>query len=451
MTPGLLTAGSGQPWENGLVAELGRPGAPFAIVRRCVDVAELLAVAATGQADVVLVDADLRRLSSDAVQRLVGLSVSVVGVHRAGDAAGQRRLELVGIPAVVADDVGPTALIDAARQAIAARRDDAAAGAHRGISDPSAALLSAARFIEPLVGPVGETVQRDGERDGGPPVTGAGDLRRPGRVVAVWGPTGAPGRTTVAVNLAAELAASGADVLLVDGDCYGGVVANALGLLDESPGLAGACRLAAAGRLDAAGLAGLCWQVGPMRVLTGIARADRWPELRPSAIPIVLERARASADLVVVDCGFAVEADEELSFDTAAPRRNGSTLAVLADADAVLAVGSADPPGMERLVRGLANLAEMVPGADPRVVLNRQRRSAAGADEAAAAVARFTGLGVLATLPEDRAATDKAWSVGAPLCQAAPASPLRRALSTLAGHLAPTGAGRHSASAAASR
>ena len=56
--------------------------------------------------------------------------------------------------------------------------------------------------------------------------------------------------------------------------------------------------------------------------------------------------------MVVVDCGFSLEADEEISFDTVAPRRNGATLAVLSDADLVLAVGSADPPGMERLVRG---------------------------------------------------------------------------------------------------
>jgi hypothetical protein len=58
--------------------------------------------------------------------------------------------------------------------------------------------------------------------------------------------------------------------------------------------------------------------------------------------------------VTVVDCAFAVEADEEISFDTMAPRRNGATLAVLAEADVVLAIGSCDPAGLERLIRGLA-------------------------------------------------------------------------------------------------
>jgi Mrp family chromosome partitioning ATPase len=66
--------------------------------------------------------------------------------------------------------------------------------------------------------------------------------------VAVWGPTGAPGRTTVAVNLAAELALLGRHTLVVDADTYGGTIAQAVGLFDESPGLAAAARAAGQGR-----------------------------------------------------------------------------------------------------------------------------------------------------------------------------------------------------------
>jgi len=45
----------------------------------------------------------------------------------------------------------------------------------------------------------------------------------------------------------------------------------------------------------------------------------------------------------VVDCGFSLEQDEELSFDTAAPRRNGATLATLLAADTERSVVA---PGM---------------------------------------------------------------------------------------------------------
>jgi len=428
MSSGVLTAGSGHSWENDLVAALGRPGAPLTVVRRCVDVAELLSVAATGQAVAVVIAADLRRLTSEAIQRLTSSGVAVVGVYPAADAKARTRLERIGVPAVIPDDAGPDALADAVRTAVLALALDRPRPA-AGLSDPRSALPSA---------PHGTDVT------GRPPPADADPeepRRRPGRVIAVWGPTGAPGRTMLALNLAFEIAGSGLRTMLIDADTYGGVIVNALGLLDESPGFAGACRLAANGRLDGSELARLSWRVGPITVLTGIARADRWPEVRPSAIPSVLDVARSSAAAVVVDCAFGLEADEEISFDTAAPRRNGANLAVLEAADLILAVGAADPAGTERLVRGLAELMEAVPGADPRVVLNRQRRTAASADEASAAVARFAGAGVLAVLPEDREATDRAWRQAMPLSQAAPSSPLRTAIRDLARSLLPSSVG----------
>src|SRR5207253_8718402 len=93
-----------------------------------------------------------------------------------------------------------------------------------------------------------------------------------------------------------------------------------------------------------------------LSVLTGIATPQRWPELRPSAVEVVLTLARTLAAVTVVDCGFCLEQDEELSYDTLAPRRNGATLAALDSADLVVVVGSAEPVGVRRLVHGLADL-----------------------------------------------------------------------------------------------
>ncbi|GAP54269.1 hypothetical protein AHiyo6_08340, partial [Arthrobacter sp. Hiyo6] len=181
------------------------------------------------------------------------------------------------------------------------------------------------------------------------------------------GPAGSPGRTLVASNIAGELAASGRSVLLVDADSYGASVAGSLGLLDESAGLAQACRLADQGQLSGEALLRVATPIairsGTFRVLTGITRADRWTELRASALGLVLERAREIADVIVVDTGFCLEADEELSFDTAAPRRNAATLRSLEMADTVYAVGSADSVGVPRLVRALSELDAAVPHA----------------------------------------------------------------------------------------
>jgi hypothetical protein len=199
-----------------------------------------------------------------------------------------------------------------------------------------------------------------------------------GRLVAVWGGRPArPGGRRSPSTWPPSSRPAGCPTLLADADVYGGVVAQVLGFLDEAPGLAAATRLANNGQLDLAALAAVAPQAAPnLRVLTGISRADRWPELRPAALEQVWMLCRSLAAVTVVDLGFCLEQDEELSFDTAAPRRNGATLATLDAADTVLAVGAADPVGMQRLVRGLTQLGEVVPGALPRVVLNRVRRGA---------------------------------------------------------------------------
>jgi MinD-like ATPase involved in chromosome partitioning or flagellar assembly len=261
-----------------------------------------------------------------------------------------------------------------------------------------------------------------------------------GRVIAVWGPTGAPGRTTVAVGVAAELAELGFPTLLVDADVYGGVIAQLLGLLDEAPGIAAACRLANNGSLDLPALAELAVQVRPtLRVLTGIARAERWPELRPSALEVVLGLARSLAGYVVVDCGFGLERDEELSYDTVAPRRNGATLAALNAADTIVAVASGDPVGLQRYVRALGELSEAVPGRTLVTVVNRLRPGAIGGGDAeaqiSAALSRYAGVTGVRYVPMDTDALDAALAAGRTLPEAAPNSPARQALQDLAAAL----------------
>jgi Flp pilus assembly CpaE family ATPase len=414
----VLTAAGGEAWETGLVAALDGGQFGVDVARRCVDVVELLAVAATGQGRAALLAASLRRLDADAVDRLLAAGVAPVGVVRRGDTAAEDRLRALGIAHLVPDDAEPavvaSVLLDAARpQSVAPP-----AGRARMFGDP---MTSAAV-------PPGATAPQ-------PPTTPT----RRGTVVAVWGPTGAPGRTTVAVGLADEISRLGLAALLVDADVYGAAVAAVLGVLDDSPGLAAACRQAAATRLDEAGLAQLCWQLAPgLRVLTGIPLASRWPELRPPAVEAVLETARDLADTVVVDCGFSLETDEELSFDTLAPRRNGATLAVLSSADVIVVVGSADPIGMQRLVRALAELRELELPAQPWVVLNRVRRGVVPGDpvaELTGALERFAGCRPAAFLPLDQPAVDAALARGKTLAESSRRGQLRAALAELAAAL----------------
>ncbi|HEY5335641.1 MAG TPA: hypothetical protein VIJ71_06435, partial [Mycobacteriales bacterium] len=163
-----------------------------------------------------------------------------------------------------------------------------------------------------------------------------------------------------------------------------------------------------------------------------------WPELRPTAVEQVLHVARRLVAFTVVDCAFCLETDEELSYDSVAPRRNGVARAVLADADHVLAVGSADPVGLARLVRALPELADAAPVAHRQIVVNRLRSGPVSGDPASEverALRRFAGVTAPVLLPEDRAAVDAALAAGQTVSEAAPSSPYRDAVRTLAARL----------------
>ncbi|MDK1327174.1 chromosome partitioning protein [Arthrobacter sp. zg-Y1143] len=407
----------------GVLDGLERLQGPVTVVRRCAELTELVALSQTGIVRAAVVAGDTAELTAALAERLGAAGVALVAL--ADDFLLRQRLEAMGItnaPGTVQAET-LAGLISTAVQALEH------SGAGRGLAAGIALADPAASFGTGIEAP-----------DGGAPAGEEPDVRS-GTVTAVWGPTGAPGRTTLAVNLAAEAAAAGRSVLLVDADTYGSSVAVSLGLLDESAGLAQACRLADQGMLDAAALARICADVSlrghRLPVLTGVTRADRWIELRPAALAGVLAAARRMVDEIIIDCGFSLESDEELSFDTMAPRRNAATLLVLEAADTLYAVGAADSVGVPRLVRALSDLAAAVPAARPQIVLNKVRASAVGRNpenQLQGAWERFgPGQEIIAFLPADYDAADAALLSGTALLETAPASALRAAVAELAG------------------
>lgn len=270
------------------------------------------------------------------------------------------------------------------------------------------------------------------------PASGSVESAR-GRVVAVWGPLGSPGRTSLAIALAGELAALGADVALADADTHAASVAPALGLLDEAPGFAAACRLAATSSLDSAELDRVASaHRGGFRVLTGIGRPSRWPELTAERVAGVLDAVRDWAGTTIVDVAGSLEQDEELVSDVAAPRRNAATFEVLRRADVVVAVGAADPVGLTRFLRGYADLTEVTAPERVIVVINKVRSGAIGLDPAAqvrATLERFGSVAPAHLVPWDPAGFDAAVLGGRSLGEAAPRSPARAVLRRLASDL----------------
>ncbi len=433
------------------------------LARRCGDVAELLASAQAGLGQIAVVSADLPGLDRDAVATLHAAGVRTIAIAQPPEGWLAERTRSLGIAVVVAPENAVTAVSQEAARLRAGEVGPTTAEPDavrpRGSGAGSAAPHGAGGGVDATDwSVVDDLLATDG--DGARSAEVAPEL--PGAVIAVWGPTGAPGRTTLAVNLAAELAelavpavlaatdgpgatgapAAGPDggVLLVDADTYGGTVGQALGMLDEAPGIAAAARAAGQGTLDRTALALLAPVASPgLRVVTGISRAARWAEVPGVSLDVVWDAARTLATWTVIDCGFGVEDDEALSYDTRAPRRNAATLSALAAADLVVVVGAADPIGVQRLVRALADLDALgLPGSRV-VVANRLRASAVGprpADLVGAALERYAGVADVRFVPDDRAALDAAVLRGVALREVASGSPARKAIAALAAGLA---------------
>ncbi len=376
----VLMVASGADWEPTAFGRL-TARSDLVVLKRCVDVDDLLATAAAGQAQVAVVALEAPGLDGTAVEVLRRHQVRLVAVSTGAVDDPERRLRAArsGIATVVAS------------------------------GDLEALVAAVTQPDPPEPHPEAAVIDRGGAD--APPVSD-------GRVVAVWGPQGAPGRTTVAVTFAAVLAARGRRTVLVDADPYGGAVATQLGVVDEMSGLLAAARLATAGSL-ADRLAGVQRTVGTgLHVVTGLPRPDRWSEVRSGAVEHLLELAAREAH-VVVDTGFCLEQDAGGDLG-ARPGRNTMTLAALESADEVVVVGAADPVGLTRLARGLVEVRDLIGDRRVHVAVNRSRPSLGWSDrDVAGMVEGFARVASLHFLPDDRAAVDKALVAGRTLVEQA--------------------------------
>lgn len=274
----------------------------------------------------------------------------------------------------------------------------------------------------------------------------------PHRVTVVWGPSGAPGRSTIAIQLAVELCRTGRRTALVDADTVAPSLALLLGLSDDAPGIAAACRRAELGALDSAELTRLATiletSAGEIEVLGGINRPGRWPELGARRLQTTLRACRSWAEETIVDVASAFDADDEATYDLAGPRRHAATIAALQEADAIIAVASADPLGISRFVREHAELRRLTTPTPIRVVVNRVRPGPLGIDargQIRRTLERFAGITDIAFLPFDQRAADSALLHARPMADLTPRSTLvagvRRIAETYASATSPPSTG----------
>jgi MinD-like ATPase involved in chromosome partitioning or flagellar assembly len=249
--------------------------------------------------------------------------------------------------------------------------------------------------------------------------------------VCVWGPA-ASGKSTLALNLATELALSGARVLLIDADTQLPSLALMLGIVQPAPGFTAALRLAAQGRLSPEH-----WQrvSEPIELpttsfdfLAGISTPTRWRELDPEVLERLLQWLDGHYDWVIFDCDRNLEAP--LSADAESPQRNAMANHLVRECDLVLALCAGDVIGTNRFLWQL----QLLPPKRFTVVANRVRASALGRHperQLADTLHQFAQARPHCYLPED-ASCDQALMLGQPLWLAAKNSKLREAIRLLA-------------------
>ena len=240
-------------------------------------------------------------------------------------------------------------------------------------------------------------------------------------VIAVTSPHGSAGKTTVAINIALELAAEKARVLLIDGDIQGPAVANHFALTQQPAGLQAALRIASQQRFDLEQLERLSFQFqrSTLRIMPGSQNFPSQP-FDQESVANLLETARSGYEFTVIDLGG-------LSADTTGTQSE-LTNSIIALADRTIVVCLADPIGIFRLL-GL----EAVLGATNKpvdLVMNRVRNSviASARREIAITLQRLSTLEPKAYLPDDPLHIDQAVRTGVPATSLSRSGSFRQAL-----------------------
>ena len=254
-----------------------------------------------------------------------------------------------------------------------------------------------------------------------------------GKIIAVWGTHGAPGRTTLALALAAYLNEQGSTIL-VDCDINAPAQVQLLGLPEDSSGLASAARLATHGELDSIRLVQtLLSAKADLQVLTGLGRSGRWRELPVASMNKVWEVCRHTAEYTVVDLSGGLE-EERVEDFAMEPDHDAVAAALLEQADLTLIVGAADPVGIRRLIQ-LLNSNRQAVGGHSQVVVNRVRSSTAGADPNTAigsVLARYTSASDIVYVPADYRLFDKALMQAQPVAVVESRSAAAKSIAKLA-------------------
>ena len=232
------------------------------------------------------------------------------------------------------------------------------------------------------------------------PQSAVSDVSELGKHIVCWGSSGS-GKSSIATNLAFDLALSGKKIFLVDGDSYHPSIAALLGLVDSGAGIAACLRLCRKGRLTEDDLSRLSQQIEfddrSIGVVTGIPSLSRWPELDAESLSDFARFLAKNCDIVVWDVASYLELS--LYGPESSTGRNEATNTLLELADLTIGLFLADPVGVNRFLFDCKVAAkEFWP------VANRVRNSVLGRkpeSEVSKVLLEVAGINLVESIRED--------------------------------------------------
>jgi pilus assembly protein CpaE len=297
---------------------------------------EAIEVAAKLTPDVVLMDINMPDMDGiSATERLSAEvpAAAVVMMSVQGEADYLRRSMLAGAREFLVKPFSSDELTSSIRQVYTREQDKLT----RIAGLPAASTASTAVAVRPAA-----TEREDGE---------------PGRVVAVFGPKGGVGRTTLAVNLAVAAATElGQRTCLVDASFQFGDIGVLLNLNPKNKSIADVIPELEHGDIESIDTMVINHSAG-IKVLLAPPSPEMAELITPAGAKRMVEALRASNDLVVIDC--------MASF-------NDTTLAILDMADTVLTMLSLEITSIKNIRLFLEVADQLGYSQDKiRLVLNR--------------------------------------------------------------------------------
>lgn len=311
-------------WQLELISNLNEQSNVI-IKRRCVDAIDLISSIQTSNSITVVISADFSLLNLETIKHINQNNVKVIGVYLTEELDQYEKLKNLGLKFT------------------------------QGINfrDVESSAMQLMNLIE--------TKEE----------TKSLELTIPG-LISIWGNHGAPGRTTVAINIAYCLAKANQPTLIVDLDAVAPSISSSLSIVSEIPGISSTIHDAMYGKLSKSNFDKNIFEVSKnLHVLTGISNSKRWMELRTAGLIEVLKFASQFYANIVCDLSSVLPDQlEKDNYDQGIFKRFEHIPKIIELSSKIIYVMQANPLSLIRCNDNLEILREINP-LEPFIVLNR--------------------------------------------------------------------------------